>query len=586
MKTLILILFAVLAPALPAQVQAQTDVYVSPTGNDANTGLELTSAKRTMFAALTSLPGGSAKRLLCGSGTVHVAAGLSQMYSFVWLMSPKDPNYAHPPAGWLRCDGCTTNIVGMPNTTGGPNGHKLIVSVPAGGNQNNDQPAIWLSATQLPHNFSNLAFAYPGRSVVIGECSNHARSGCGVAGVVLDNVTSLIMNRPASGPCTDITGGSFWIWLKDYGCSGNAYNAAGGRFANNAAAVLIDGTGNPGNGLIHISDSNFAGGGIKFIPGVNGGSLYASNITEEGLGDRVHDIPPVVWFTGFGGAVDSYLSNIQMADPGPTPTPAIQNDGLGPGPTVANTTGGNGVQGPATVLNQNGQNFTAQRISPILSRQTGFFNGYMVGETDSARRIAGLVPVRFKNLAVSDSSSWVATKYSGATTLSTSQSDPFGGTSAAKASSSSAMNEEMYFSKACQATQYTPHAGDWIIGGAWIKGDSRTSINGLGLSFCGFPQPTFSNKVYQQGMIQGDGQWSWQWLAYKVSGGPATYLSLYCQFSASAVTAYGPVLYIVPSGTISDDDALEFASTMASVDSACPVGSICNMPGHPLVIIH
>jgi hypothetical protein len=30
---------------------------------------------------------------------------------------------------------------------------------------------------------------------------------------------------------------------------------------------------------------------------------------------------------------------------------------------------------------------------------------------------------------------------------------------------------------------------------------------------------------------------------------------------------------------------LEFASTMTSVDSACPVGSICNMPGHPLVTI-
>ena len=584
MKTLSLILFSLLALAVPAQEPA--DLYVSPTGNDANTGLDLTSAKRTMFGALTSLPGGSAKRLLSGSGTVHVAPGLSQMYSFVWLMGPQDPNYAHPPAGWLRCNGCTTSVVGMPNTTGGPNGHKPIVGVSAGGNEHNNQPAIWLSATQLAHNFSNLAFAYPGRSVVIGECSNHARSGCGVSGVVLDNVTSLIMNNATSGPCTDITGGSFWIWLKDYGCSGNAYNAAGGRFANNAAAVLIDGTGNSGNGLIHINDSNFAGGGIKFIPGANGGSLYASNITEEGLGDRVHDIPPVVWFTGFGGAVDAYLSNIQMADGGPTLTPAIQNDGLGPGPTVANTTGGNGVQGPATVLNQNGQNFSAQRVSPILSRQTGFFNGYMVGETDSARRIAGLVPVRFKNLAVSNSLSWVATQYSGATTVSTGQSDPFGGTTATKASSTSAMNEGLYFSEACQATQYTPKAGDWIIGGAWIKGDSRTSINGLGLSFCGYPQPTFSNKVYQQGMLQGDGQWSWQWLAYKVSGGPGTYFSLYCQFSTSAVTTYGPVLYIVPSGTISDDEALEFASTMASVDSACPVGSICNMPGHPLVIVH
>lgn len=583
MKTLSLILFALLALALPAQERA--DLYVSPAGNDANTGFNLTSAKRTMFAALTSLPGGSARRLLSGSGTVHVAPGLSEPYGFVWLMGPQDPNYAHPPAGWLRCNGCTTNVVGMPNATWGPNGHKPVVGVSAGGNQNNDQPAIWLSATQLAHNFSNLGFQYPGRSVVIGECSNHARSGCGVSGVVFDNVSSLIMNKPTSGPCTDITGGSFWIWLKDYGCSGNAYKAAGGRFANNAAAILIDGTGNSGNGLIHINDSNFAGGGIKFIPGANGGSLYASNITEEGLGDRVHDIPPVVWFTSFGGAVDAYLSNIQMADGGPTPTPAIQNDGAGPGPTVTNTTGGNGIQGPATVLNQNGQNFTAQAISPILSRQTGFFNGYMVGETDSARRIARLVPVRFKNLAVSNASSWVATQYSGATTLSTRQPDPFGGTSATKASSTSATNEGMYFSTACQATHYTPKPGDWIIGGAWIKGDSRTSINGLGLSFCGFPQPEFSNKVYQQGMLQGDGQWSWQWLAYKVSGGPATYMSFYCQFSISPVTAYGPVLYVIPSGTISDDDALEFASTMASVDSACPVGSICNMPGHPLVTI-
>ena len=169
------------------------------------------------YLGVTSLPGGSAKLLLSGSGTVHVAPGLSQSYSFVWLMGPQDPNYAHPPAGWLRCNGCTTNVVGMPNTTGGPNGHKPVVGVSAGGNQNNDQPAIWLSATQLAHYFSNLGFAYPGRSVVIGECSNHARSGCGVSGVVLDNVSSLIMNRPTSGPCTDITGGSFWIWLKDYG---------------------------------------------------------------------------------------------------------------------------------------------------------------------------------------------------------------------------------------------------------------------------------------------------------------------------------------------------------------------------------
>jgi len=577
-------LLAILLFAAPACGQQGAIRYVSGTGRDSNDGLSWGSSKATVFAALVSLPGGNEVGPFSGSGTVYVAPGSAlnpTANAGIWFMAPHDPNYANPPVGWLKCNGCTINIIGLGNYGSGPNPHKNRVLARAG-----KGPAIWLSGTQLPVHIANFGFQYPQRGVVIGECSNGSRTGtCGVSGAVLDNVAAGAANQPNSGPCTDITGGSFWIWLRDYGCSGNAYNAAGGRFANNAAAVLIDGTGNPGNGLIHINDSNFAGGGIKFIPGANGGGLYGSNITEEGLGDRVHDIPPVVWFTGFGGAVDSYLSNIQMADGGPTPTPAIQNDGGGPGPTVANTTGGSGIQGPATILNQNGQNFTAQGISPILSRQTGFFNGYMVGETDSARRIAGLVPVRFKNLAVSNSSSWVATQHSGATTLSTGQSDPFGGTSATKASSTTAVNEGMYFSKACQATQYTPNAGDWIIGGAWVKGDSRTLIQGLGLSFCGYPQPTFSHKLYQQGMLQGDGQWSWQWLAYKVSGGPATYFSLYCQFSTSPVTAYGPVLYIIPSGTISDDDALEFASTMASVDSACPVGSICNMPGHPLVTI-
>src|SRR5256885_9781345 len=214
MKALSLFLLVLLA-AVPSRAQA--DLYVSPLGNDANTGRDLASAKLTMFGALTSLPGGSAKSLLSGSGTVHVAAGLPPMYSFVWLMDPHDPNYAHPPVGWLRCNGCSTNVIGMPNTTAGPNGHRPTVSISAGGYGNNNQPAIWLSGTQLAHYFSNLAFSYTGRSVVIGECSNKARSGCGVSGVGFDNVSSQIGNKPTSGPCTDITGGAFWLWVRDCG---------------------------------------------------------------------------------------------------------------------------------------------------------------------------------------------------------------------------------------------------------------------------------------------------------------------------------------------------------------------------------
>jgi hypothetical protein len=571
MKKLSLVLFALLALAIPAQAQA--DLYVSPTGNDANTGFDLTSAKRTMFGALTSLPGGSAKRLLSGSGTVHVAPGLPGMTSFVWLMTPGDPNYANPPVGWLRCSGCTLNIVGSGNVGSGPNGHKNVVPVLI-----TSGPAIWLSGTQQPIYIANIGFKYPERAVVIGECSNGNRSGkCGVTGVVLENVGSLIQQNPTSGPCTDITGGSFWIWLRDYGCAGNAYKAAGGRFANNAAAILIDGTGNSGNGLIHISDSNLAGGGIKFIQGANGGSLFATNVIEEG--DFVHAIPPTVWFTSWDQSMESVLSNIQSAD-GDSTSQAVQNNGGSPGPVVISA---DTIQGPAIVLGQHNATFRSSVPSPIQRGQVGFFNGYVVGETDVARRIAGLVPVRFINLAASNPALW--TTGDPRNTITLRQADPFGGSYAAMATNTPAMGfQDFYLTSPSCGSRYTPAVGDWIIAGAWVKGGSPLGVTAL--AFCGYPGPATSYKAQNDGQMKGDGQWQWQWKAEKISGGTPVPVGYRAQFSSSSpITVYGPVLYIIPSGTLSDNEVLEFASTMTSVDSACPVGSICNMPGHPLVTI-
>ena len=250
-------LLTILLFAAPAYGQQAAIRYVSGTGTDSNDGLSWGSSKATVFAALVSLPGGKVVGPFSGSGTVYVAPGSAlnpKANAGIWFMAPHDPNYLSPAAGWLKCEGCTINIVGLGNYSSGPNPHKNKVLTGAG-----EGPAIWLSGTQQPIHITNLGFQYPQRGVVIGECSDGSRTGtCGVSGAVLDNVTAGLANQLNSGPCTDITGGSFWIWLRDYGCSGNAYNAAGGRFANNAAAVLIDGTGNSGNGLIHINDSNFA----------------------------------------------------------------------------------------------------------------------------------------------------------------------------------------------------------------------------------------------------------------------------------------------------------------------------------------
>jgi len=165
------------------------------------------------------------------------------------------------------------------------------------------------------------------------------------------------------------------------------------------------------------------------------------------------------------------------------------------------------------------------------------------------------------------------------------QADPFGGSYAGMATTAPAMGfQDLHLTSPSCGAWYTPTAGDWIIAGAWVKGGSPLAVTAL--AFCGYPSPVTSYKAQNDGQMKGDGQWQWEWKAEKISGGTAVPVGYCAQFSSSSpITVYGPVLYIIPSGTLSDNEVLEFASTMTSVDSACPVGSICNMPGHPLVTI-
>jgi hypothetical protein len=562
--------------------------FVSPGGSDLNDGLSWGTAKGTLYGAIVSLPGGNLVPPTAGNGTIYFADGTKSSPTAeggVWLMGPKDPNYKNPPVGWLRSNGSALHIEGIGKGSYGPNGHRARARLEGGGNKDVRHPGIWLSQTQSPIEFSNIAIQYPGRPIVIGECSNQVRTGvCGVAGVTLENVSAIPTSARELGPGIDITGGSFWIFLRDTSASGNAYYAAGGRMSNAAAAILIDGRTNPGNGLIQMRDINVAGGGVKFIPGANGGSLYIQNLTEEG--DFTHGVPPPVWFTDYNGFVDAFLSNIQIADSGPIATPAVQNDGDGPGPLVAGTIAL--VQGPAVVLSQYNNSLKNQRMSPLLQNQVGFYNGYLVGETDAARRLGTITTARFQNLAATDPATWTTTNYAGKNTISPKQVDPFGGNQAGLANGTEQMQESLLLTGACTAVELTPHPGDWIVGGVWLRsltgGYAGSPTDALSLTYCGNPQPTYSYSTKRGGQVQGDGQWQWQWIANKIKSGQKTTLSLAGQFSHERpLLAYGPVLYVIPEAMASDDDVLEFASSLSSVDSACPVGAVCNVTGHPLV---
>jgi hypothetical protein len=553
--------------------------YVSDSGSDANDGLSWSTSKHTIYGALVSLPGGGPN--VAGSGTIYVGPGSTAnpvQGAGIWLMAASDPNYATPPVGWLKCTSgsCNLNIIGLGDQTTGPNGHKPRVVLVAGRGSDTNHPGIWLSSTAQTIHIANFQLQYPGRAVVIGECSNHDRTGrCGAQSDILDNVGAIITQTPYTGPCTDIVSNVFWIWMRDYSCGGN-YSAKGAPRADKAAAILIDGSAGSGSGLIFVNDSNFAGGGIKVRPGSNGGSLYVRNITLEG--DQVHPLPPAVWFTGWSAPMDAVLDNIVWADGGPGSMPSIETDAVTAyGPTVLNSSG---ATGPATSINPTANTFVSNTISPLRQRQTGFFDGYAVGLTDVGRRIAGLVPARFANNGSSSTASWSFPITRSGVTFTQNLRDPYGGTGAAKV----AYNVSSQNVVQMGGVAYTPKAEDWIVAGVWAQGLAQNGSS-FNTNCYGQPVPTFSTTYFNNGMIVGDGQWQYLWIAEKIASGSATAACVDAVFTNTVTpTLYGPTLYIIPARTLSDNEVLEFASSMNSVDSSCEVGQICNVAGHPIVV--
>lgn len=113
-----------------------------------------------------------------------------------------------------------------------------------------------------------------------------------------------------------------------------------------------------------------------------------------------------------------------------------------------------------------------------------------------------------------------------------------------------------------------------------------TSNTYLTATCYGYGFPTTSAIYQNKGQITGDGNWEFIWTAFKVASGSATNIGATGIFSSNVTPIlYGPVLYIIPSGTLSDNEVLELASTMNSLDTACAVGSVCNVAEHPVVVV-
>ena len=192
--------------------------YVSVTGNDSNSGLTWDTAKLTIYGALIALPGGSASPPTSGSGTVYYGPNGVSLNTTnttgIWLMGSLDPNYASPPAGWLRTPtNNSINIIGAGCNFYGSNTSSPMCDVVFDDFTSNN-PAIWLSGLTVPIHIENMSFQrHMGKCISLAIDSNGNRNNTGAgAGNSFKNMSCLSNQASATqarGPNIDIGSNAF-----------------------------------------------------------------------------------------------------------------------------------------------------------------------------------------------------------------------------------------------------------------------------------------------------------------------------------------------------------------------------------------
>jgi len=132
-------------------------------------------------------------------------------------MGPGDPNYASPPAGWLKApsNGQSLHIIGV--------GCEVCQVFSSG-------TGIWLSGTNNIIKFENLGFQYPFVVIRLGIQSDGTRNltAGGVQNVHFKNVHGLVNSVLGAGPAVDIGSDNYFIYFDDSKFQGNMafYSAA------------------------------------------------------------------------------------------------------------------------------------------------------------------------------------------------------------------------------------------------------------------------------------------------------------------------------------------------------------------------
>jgi hypothetical protein len=554
--------------------------YASALGNDANDGLSWGTAKLTILAAFDALPAAGGTIFLAGNDGFGVNVGGTVPNQGLWLIGPQDPLYGTPPAGWrqqkrLRLIGVGIGVHGG-NAIGGP-----AVGINAGSGTDLAKPAIWIAGTNIPLRFENLDIRYPAVGIRMGINPDQTNRGLNTAGIYMDNIHVSLNQIAGNGPAIDL-GYTFWWTLKNSVIGANAAEAIN---TDKRACILSKGApGGSGGGLYVIDNCVFNQGNFRYYCGTQSWGFVVRDLTVEGNG--VDPVPTSIHILEAQGYGTALIDMVEVADQGP---------GTGATVKVEQASGGAdmspdcvwahrvnlGVEGPATVLTSTNTVYTKTLAG---SRQVGTLSGRITGQHDAARRVFAPGAVKAANLAPQDVTTWAAKSGEGTVTVTTGKRAPDGSMNAAELSTGSGnSSKEIYRAAATFA------AGDWLIGGVWLR--AANAANGPWSALVGTAAAsvvldlTGSNAFTLGSPITGDGEWEWIAGAAKVlstTGVGELILALKCM-PTQPTEYYAPILLHIPTGTLSHSEALELTQNLQSWPDGAPVGHLSTLRGQKLI---
>jgi hypothetical protein len=544
--------------------------FVDSAGIDTNDGLSMGSAKLTIMAAYDALPSAGGTISICAQGGSFINA-TSTTGQGIWIMGAADPNYSSPPVGWRKAK--PVHFLGACGNISNQQGSKPVVSISGG---SSTAPGIWLSSVGQSISFENFQIQYPTIDVQLGVDSNGNQTvSSGVYGASFKNMVTGDCNSCSSsaGPGWNIGGGDTQDIFMDHIVAQGNPNATVG--SDNQAAILIKPKSSSlaSAGAI-ITNTVVEQGEIKYYEGTNGVNMVVRDTYSESISGGSPGIG-TVWITS--AVVGSWiaLDNIFTADQSGTVYDVRVDGPIGVGSSVA-LYGyfPGGVKGAANIQDI----LTSSLTDPLVQGQTGFYNGKVIGFAGNTQRQFSPSAVRYTNLAFTSPSNWLT--YGTGSSVTAGIAAPDGTSGAAQAQTTGAGLQQLTFYDA----NVSVAVGDYFIGAFWERsttgsqfGDyqatSAIQILGSGdTATCNRLLPAFYNNE----------AWQWVYQICQITAAPTSpseiRLTAYMS-STLTVQAYAPILFHIPNGNVSNDEAYEIANNLVSYDTNCAVGNICGLRG-------